>query len=740
MNDKERKPATIELIKAAVKVYLPNADFDRIDRAYLVAEEGHRGQTRISGEEYIHHPLSVAEILTEMQMDDAVICAALLHDVVEDTLFTLDEIRDMFGEEIALLIDGVTKLGMIKFKSKEERQLETYRKMILATAQDIRVIIIKLADRLHNMRTLKFMREDKRKRIARETIELYAPLANRLGISNIKWELEDLSFRYLEPDIYYEMVENVKQKRKERQIYISEVVRQIEEVFDDLDIKAAVSGRAKHFYSIYKKMMRDNKDIGEIYDLSAVRILVDTVKECYNVLGVIHSHWKPITGRFKDYIAVPKSNGYRSLHTTVMALGYPLEIQIRTYAMHQISEYGIAAHWKYKEAGKNSTASKKSDQQMSWLGQMVQMQKEFKDPKEYFEALKVDIFSDEVFVFTPTGDILSLPKGSNPIDFAYRVHTEVGHHCIGAKVNGKLVPLDYTLKNGDSVEIMTNRSNHGPSRDWINIVASSDTRSKIRSWFRRENRPENIEHGKEQVEAELRRLNYHVKDLMREKLLEETAVKLNFQTADDMFAALGYGGITLRGVTTKLIEIYEKDSVKKATDVKKILKEVNVTAREDNKKSDEGILVEGQRGFFVRLAKCCCPIPGDKIFGYVTRGNGVSVHRVDCPNIVNALMDRSIEVSWEKNIETNYNVELEIICANKSGVLTEILAIPSTMKLNIRSVHATPNDNDDTSTIKLGVDVQSANQVEQLMSRIRILRDVYSVTRPTLVSLEKFDK
>ena len=740
MNDKERKPATIESIKAAVKAYLPNADFDRIDRAYLVAEEGHRGQTRISGEEYIHHPLSVAEILTEMQMDEAVICAALLHDVVEDTLFTLDEIRDMFGEEIALLIDGVTKLGMIKFKSKEERQLETYRKMILATAQDIRVIIIKLADRLHNMRTLKFMREDKRKRIARETIELYAPLANRLGISNIKWELEDLSFRYLEPDIYYEMVENVKQKRKERQIYISEVVRQIEEVFDDLDIKAAVSGRAKHFYSIYKKMMRDNKDIGEIYDLSAVRILVDTVKECYNVLGVIHSHWKPITGRFKDYIAVPKSNGYRSLHTTVMALGYPLEIQIRTYAMHQISEYGIAAHWKYKEAGKNSTASKKSDQQMSWLGQMVQMQKEFKDPKEYFEALKVDIFSDEVFVFTPTGDILSLPKGSNPIDFAYRVHTEVGHHCIGAKVNGKLVPLDYTLKNGDSVEIMTNRSNHGPSRDWINIVASSDTRSKIRSWFRRENRPENIEHGKEQVEAELRRLNYHVKDLMREKLLEETAVKLNFQTADDMFAALGYGGITLRGVTTKLIEIYEKDSVKKATDVKKILKEVNVTAREDNKKSDEGILVEGQRGFFVRLAKCCCPIPGDKIFGYVTRGNGVSVHRVDCPNIVNALMDRSIEVSWEKNIETNYNVELEIICANKSGVLTEILAIPSTMKLNIRSVHATPNDNDDTSTIKLGVDVQSANQVEQLMSRIRILRDVYSVTRPTLVSLEKFDK
>ena len=731
MNDKDKKPVTIDSIKEKVKSYLPNADFEKIDRAYLVAEEGHRGQVRVSGEPYIMHPLNVADILTELQLDDATICAAILHDVVEDTLFTLDEIRDMFGDEVALLIDGVTKLGLIQFKSKEDQQLETYRKMILATAKDIRVIIIKLADRLHNMRTLKFMREDKRKRIARETMELYAPLANRLGISNIKWELEDLSLRYLEPDVYYEMVENVKQKRRERQIYISEAVRQIEEVFDDLDIHASISGRAKHFYSIYKKMMRDNKEIGEIYDLSAVRILVDTIPECYNVLGVIHSYWKPIPGRFKDYIAVPKTNGYRSLHTTVMALGYPLEIQIRTYAMHHISEYGIAAHWKYKEAGKNAMASKKSDQKMSWLGQMVQLQKEFKDPKEYFEALKVDIFSDEVFVFTPTGDILSLPAGSNPIDFAYRVHTEVGHHCVGAKVNGKLVPLDYKLQSGDSVEIMTNRSNHGPNRDWINIVASSDTRSKIRAWFRRENRPENIAHGKSMIETELRHLNYNVKELMNESRLNDAATRLGFQTSDDMLAALGYGAINLRGITTKLIDSYEKDTKNKASEVTKILKEV---APQTSRKSDDGILVDGKSGFLVRLAKCCKPIPGDEIFGYITRGNGVSVHRVDCPNISNVDMSRCIDVTWEKNIDTNYTVELEIICADKSGVLTDILTMPSSMKLNLRSVYAAPNENDNTSTINLSLYVHNSAQVEQLMSKIRLISNVYSVTRPVLVT------
>ena len=421
MNDKGKPPVTIEFLMDAVKSYQPNADLELIQRAYLVAREGHAGQTRASGEPYINHPLNVAAILTELQLDDTTIAAALLHDVVEDTLFTLDEIEDMFGSEIALLIDGVTKIGQIYFKSKEQQQIEAYRKLIIATAKDLRVILIKLADRLHNMRTLKFMREDKRKRIAKETMELYAPLANRLGISSIKWELEDLCLRYLEPDIYYDLVEHVKQKRRERQIYISEAVRLIEEEFDELEIHASISGRAKHFYSIYKKMKRDNKDIGEIYDLSAVRILVDDVKDCNNVLGVIHSKWRPIPGRFKDYIAMPKSNGYRSLHTTVMALGYPLEIQIRTFAMHKISEFGVAAHWKYKESGVSKSANSDRDQKISWLRQMAKLQKEIKDPKEYLEALKLDFFRDEVFVFTPGKDLVVLPKGSNPIDFAYRI-------------------------------------------------------------------------------------------------------------------------------------------------------------------------------------------------------------------------------------------------------------------------------------------------------------------------------
>ena len=732
MNDKGKKPVTIDSILAAVKSYQPDADLETIERAYLVAVEGHRGQTRVSGEAYIVHPLNVAEILTELQLDDTTIAAAILHDVVEDTLFTQDEIQDMFGEEIGLLIDGVTKLGQIPLKSKEERQLETYRKMIIAMAKDIRVIMIKLADRLHNMRTLKFMREDKRKRIARETMEIYAPLANRLGISSIKWELEDLSLRYLEPEIYYELVENVKQKRQERQIYITEAVRQIEEEFDDLDIHAQISGRAKHFYSIYKKMMRDHKDIGEIYDLSAVRILVDTVKDCYNVLGVIHSKWKPIPGRFKDYIAVPKTNGYRSLHTTVMALGYPLEIQIRTFAMHQISEYGVAAHWKYKEVGKNSNAGSAADKKMSWLRQMVNLQKEIKDPKEYLEALKMDIFSDEVFVFTPGGDIISLPQGSNPIDFAYRIHTEVGHHCVGAKVNGKIVPLEHKLHNGDYVEITTNRSNHGPSRDWLNIVASSDTRSKIRSWFKRENREENIEQARQKIDLELKKLGYLPKDLLKDNRLEKIAQQMNLSNAEEMLAQIGYGGITLNGIITKLVEMHKKDLVENTPpDVSAMLEEIKQPVHGNQKQSSQGILVEGESGFYVRLAKCCNPIPGDEICGYVTKGRGVSIHRVDCPNILNGTdLDRMIEVSWDTQATQTYTVEIEIVCLDRSGVLNEIFSVPADMKFNIHSVHAKPDKSNKTSTVNLGIDVNNADQVTRIMNQLRRIKDVYSVSRP----------
>ena len=734
MNDKDKPPVTIDLLKETVKNYMPDADLKLIDKAYEVASKAHEGQVRASGEPYINHPLNVAAILAELQLDDRAIAAAILHDVVEDTKLSNDDIREQFGDEIELLVDGVTKIGQIYFQSKEQQQIEAYRKLIIATAKDLRVILIKLADRLHNMRTLKFMREDKRKRIAKETLDLYAPLANRLGISNIKWELEDLSFRYLDPDAYYELVEQVKQKRRERQIYISEAVRLIEEEFDELDIHASISGRAKHFYSIYKKMMRDNKEIGAIYDLSAVRILVDDVKDCYHVLGLIHSKWRPIPGRFKDYIATPKSNGYRSLHTTVMALGYPLEIQIRTFAMHKISEYGIAAHWKYKESGSAKPANSDHDQKISWLMQMAKLQKEIKDPKEYLEALKLDFFSDEVFVFTPGRDLIVLPRGSNPIDFAYRVHTEVGHHCVGAKVNGRIVPLEYKLQNGDFVEIVTNKSNNGPSRDWLNIVASSDTRSKIRSWFKRENREENIEHGREMIDAELKKLGYTPKELLKENRLHKVAKRMGIPDEDDLLAGVGYGGTSVHSVITKLVEIYNKQRAENAPpEVSALLAEIKKRPERGNpKKTEHGVLVEGESGFFVRLAKCCNPIPGDEIAGYITRGRGVSVHRADCPNILNGKseVERMIEVSWATNNDQLYTVEIEIVCADQAGVLAELIAVPAEMKFNLHSIHAVPNKSNKTSTVNLGVEVSNAAQVETLMNKLRRVEHVFSVTRP----------
>lgn len=732
MNDKDKAPVTIEGIIAAVKKYEPKANTRLIRRAYDLAKAAHKGQTRVSGEEYIIHPLHVAQILTELHIDDVTISAALLHDVVEDTIYTNEQIADMFGEEVAMIVDGVTKLGRIKYKSKEEVQLENYRKMFLAMAKDIRVIMVKLADRLHNMRTLKYMREDKQKRIAKETIEIYAPLANRLGISNIKWELEDLCLRYLEPETYYDLVENVKQKRRERQAFIDTSIEHIREKLDEANIKADINGRAKHFYSIYKKMKRDNKSISEIYDLSAIRVLVESVKDCYGVLGVIHAMWKPIPGRFKDYIAMPKSNGYQSLHTTVMTRGYPLEIQIRTYKMHQVSEYGVAAHWKYKEAGKGATAGNAVDQKMNWLRQMVNLQQELSDPKEYFEALKVDIFSDEVFVFTPKGDVIDLPKGSNPIDFAYRIHTEVGHHCVGAKVNGKMVPLEYKLKNGDIVSVVTNKANNGPSRDWLNIVASSETRSKIRSWFKKERREENIERGMELIKGEAKRLGYAPKELIKEGRLLEVAKKLNILSEDDLLAALGYGGITVHGIMTKLIELHKKElKANTPVDVSKMLSELKQPQHNGKKsKSSHGVLVEGESGLLVRLARCCNPIPGDPITGYVTRGRGVSVHRSDCPNVLKDTdFSRMIEVGWDIGLDKVYTVELEIVCNDKSGMLTSVLAVPTEMKINIHSVNASPNRSNKTSTIMLGLEVRNSTQVTQIMTKLRRLKDVFSVTR-----------
>ena len=722
---------TIENILDGVRQTQPEANLELIQRAYELAEAAHAGQKRASGEAYIIHPLHVAAILVDMHLDEATISAALLHDVVEDTTYTIEEMQEHFGEEVAMLIDGVTKLGRIEYKSKEEQQLENYRKLFLAMAKDIRVILIKLADRLHNMRTLKYMREDKQKRIATETIEIYAPLANRLGISSIKCELEDLCLRYLEPEIYYDLVESVKQKRQERQSFINAAMKQLGERLENAGMKAEIRGRAKHFYSIYKKMKRDNKDISEIYDLSAVRVLVDSVRDCYGVLGVIHEMWKPMPGRFKDYIAMPKSNGYQSLHTTVMTRGYPLEIQIRTFAMHEVSEYGFAAHWKYKEAGKSVGAKGDYDKKLSWLRQVVNLQQELSDPQEYVEALKVDVFSDEVFVFTPRGDVIDLPKGSIPLDFAYRIHTEVGNHCVGAKVNGRLVPLEYKLKNGDIVSIITNKANNGPSPDWLNIVASSETRNKIRSWFKKARREENIARGMELIEKEAKRLGYEPKELLRDGRLGEVAQKLKMANEDDLLAALGYGGITSHGIMSKLIELHKQDLKQTASpDISKLLSELK-PSQGTVKKSSHGILVEGEGGLLVRLARCCNPIPGDPIVGYITRGRGVSVHRADCPNVLSDVdnLSRVIEVDWDIGLDKVYTVQIAIICNDQSGVLTKLLAVPSEMKINISAINAKPNRSNKTSTVIMGLDVKSAQQVGQLMTKMRRLKDVFSVTR-----------
>ena len=690
----EMNPVTIDAILEAVKRYQPNADTDLIRRAYELADAAHSGQKRISGEDYIIHPLAVAKILTELQIDDITISAAILHDVVEDTTHTLKEMRELFGDEVAMLIDGVTKL-------------------------------------LHNMRTLKYVREDKQKRIARETIEIYAPLANRLGISNIKWELEDLCLRYLDPKAYYDLVESVKQKRQERQAFIEEAHEQIVEKIEEAHMTAEIQGRAKHFYSIYKKMKRDQKDISEIYDLSALRVLVNSVKDCYGVLGIIHAMWKPLPGRFKDYIAMPKSNGYQSLHTTVICRGYPLEIQIRTFAMHKVSEYGVAAHWKYKEAGKSVGATHEYDQKMSWLRQMVSLQHELDDPREYFEALKVDVFSDEVFVFTPKGDVVDLPKGSIPIDFAYRIHTEVGHHCVGAKINGKIVPLEYKLKNGDIVSIITNKSNNGPSRDWLNIVASSETRTKIRSWFKKQRKEENIARGMDMMEKEAKHLGYVPKEILKPERLELLAKKLNIPQINDLLASIGYGGITLNGILGKLIEMHKQD-LQKATppDISQMLSELKQPLKNRKKKASHGILVEGEGGFLVRLARCCNPIPGDPITGYITRGRGVSVHRSDCPNLLNDMdFSRVIEVNWDVGLDKVYTVQIEIVCNDKTGMLAELFALPAEMKVNISSLTAKTNKTNRTSIVNMGLDVRNSQQVAQIMTKIRRMKDVYSVSR-----------
>lgn len=710
--------------------YLPKAKCDDVTKAYQLAEEAHKDQRRVSGEPYILHPLAVAQILADMKIDTTTITASLLHDVVEDTSYTLDDLKKMFGKEVAFLVDGVTKLSRLNYRTKEDQQLNSMRKMFLAMAKDVRVVVIKLADRLHNMRTLRYMRSDKQKRIAQETLEIFAPLAHRLGIFNIKWELEDLSFRYLEPDKYYDLVDQMKQKRHVREAIVNEAIDVLKKALDEAHIHCEINGRPKHFYSIYKKMKKDNRDLSQVYDLFAIRVIVDDVKDCYGVLGIVHSLWKPLPYRFKDYIAMPKPNNYQSLHTTVIGTrGQPVEIQIRTWEMHRIAEYGVAAHWRYKEG--NQTANKDAfDEKMGWLRNLLEWQ-DTSNPKEFVNALKLDAFSDEVFVFSPRGDVIDLPQGAIPIDFAYRIHTDVGHRCVGAKINGKIVPLDYKLKNGDIVEIITSKVGK-PSLDWLNIVGSSESRSKIRSWFKKENREENIAKGLDALERECKRLGHDWKALNVGGRLGRVAKQMNAGSEDDLVAAVGYGGFAVNTVLIKLLELHKKDLQKQEEKTNSLAALEKLKTKKPVKHNGTGILVKGEPGLLVRLAKCCSPVPGDPIIGFITRGRGVSVHRADCPNVTHGQndVDRLIDVEWDYDGNERFEVNMEIVAYDRTGIMAEIMATLAEMKISILSVNAKTSDTKNV-TIHMGISIKDLAQFEFVATKIRRLKDVYAVERYT---------
>ena len=713
-----------------IHTYLPQAKCDDVTKAYNLAEEAHKDQRRVSGEPYILHPLAVAQILADMKIDTTTITASLLHDVVEDTSYTLEDIKKMFGKEVAFLVDGVTKLSRLNYRTKEDQQLNSMRKMFLAMAKDVRVVVIKLADRLHNMRTLRYMRSDKQKRIAQETLEIFAPLAHRLGIFNIKWELEDLSFRYLEPDKYYDLVDQMKQKRHVREEIVNEAIDVLKKALDEAHIHCEINGRPKHFYSIYKKMKKDNRDLSQVYDLFAIRVIVDDVKDCYGVLGIVHSLWKPLPYRFKDYIAMPKPNNYQSLHTTVIGTrGQPVEIQIRTWEMHRIAEYGVAAHWRYKEG--NQTANKDAfDEKMGWLRNLLEWQ-DTSNPKEFVNALKLDAFSDEVFVFSPRGDVIDLPQGSIPIDFAYRIHTDVGHRCVGAKINGKIVPLDYKLKNGDIVEIITSKVGK-PSLDWLNIVGSSESRSKIRSWFKKENREENIAKGLDALEREYERVSNDWKALNVGGRLGRVAKQMNAGSEDDLVAAVGYGGFAVNTVLIKLLELHKKDLQKQEEKTNSLAALEKLKTKKPVKHNGTGILVKGEPGLLVRLAKCCSPAPGDPIIGFITRGRGVSVHRADCPNVTHGQndVDRLIDVEWDYDGNERFEVNMEIVAYDRTGIMAEIMATLAEMKISILSVNAKTSDTKNV-TIHMGISIKDLAQFEFVATKIRRLKDVYAVERYT---------
>jgi len=707
-----------------------NINENLIKKAYDMAYVAHKEQKRKSGEPYIIHPVEVACILAELGLDTATIAAGLLHDIIEDTEYTYKDISDIFGNEIADLVEGVTKLGEIEFKSKEEQQADNVRKMLLAMAKDIRVILIKLADRLHNMRTLKFMSVFKQKEKARETLDIYAPLAHRLGISKIKWELEDLSLRYLNPNQYYSLVKKIAEKRAEREENISKIVDSLQNSLASSGISAEIEGRPKHFYSIYNKMVKKNKTLDQIFDLTAIRILVNSISDCYAALGIVHTLYKPMPGRFKDYIAMPKPNMYQSLHSTVIGpQGKPFEIQIRTYEMHRTAEYGIAAHWKYKEG--NISKEDDLDSKLSWLRDVLEWQYETSDAEEFMEAFKIDLFSDEVFVFTPKGKVINLPYNSTPIDFAYRIHTDVGHRCVGAKVNGKMVPLDYKLKTGQIVEIITSPTFKGPSIDWLSIVNSNHAKSKIKSWFKKLNKEENIVRGKELLEKESKKYGYYFSEFAKSKEMEKIFKKYAFKSMEDLYAAVGTGIVLASNIVIRLKDNYISDYEKNNN----LLKQIESKAVSNNKarkKSNiyNAVSVKGSNNIMVRFAKCCNPVSGDDIIGYITKGRGVSVHRKDCKNI-NRLMEtegeKIIEVSWENIKGFDYVTEIQVKADDRNGLLTEVMNTIIQTKAIICSVSANTDKNNIASiNIKLKInDVAHLKTVSKKIKKIKGVIDVF---------------
>ena len=718
---------TFQALVQKVQGYNPKFNIEKLTKAYELAKNAHEGQLRNTGEPYIIHPLAVAHILADLELDCDSLVGALLHDVVEDTDCTIGDIAREFGDSVGIIVDGVTKLSKIQYTTKEEQQIENLRKMFLAMAKDVRVILIKLADRLHNMRTIKFMREEKQREKARETLEVYAALAHRLGMSKIKWELEDLSLRYLDPIAYREITESISQKRKEREKYIDDIITNIRQRLDELGIRAQLMGRAKHFYSIFRKMYTQNKNIDEIYDLFAVRAIVDSVKDCYAVLGMVHELYYPIPGRFKDYIAMPKPNMYQSLHTTVMGPnGIPFEIQIRTEEMHKVAEYGIAAHWKYKEGVNGETDM---DGKLAWIGKILEIQNDAVDSDDFMRTLKIDLFADEVFVFTPKGDVINLPAGSTPIDFAFAIHSAVGCRMAGVRVNGKIATLDYILQNGDILEIITSSAVHGPSRDWLKICKTSQARSKINQWFKKERREENVLRGKELIEKELKRIGFTQNQLFKPEWVDILLKKYGLHSADDMYAAVGYGGLTVNKILTRLKEEYRLANKAEVTG------QPALAQQKKKKGSANGIVVEGIDNCLARLSRCCNPVPGDAIVGYITRGRGVSVHRADCPNIIAEEnlpegSGRIIKVYWEDeyNGESSYLTELQISAYDRQGLLAEITSILYDMKILINALH-TKTTKEQIAIVNITIEITSKEQLDMVVKKLSRLGGVFEVTR-----------